>query len=68
MPKNNPAGYATMGKSVAKRITNYAQKNKTRTAAGVIAGMGVAGYVSGGRRGRGVDKMRGGRPTGMYGY
>lgn len=34
-----------------------------------VAGLGAASYMTGGsRRGRGVDKMRSGRPTGMYKY
>lgn len=60
------AGAALRGKATAMKTAAAAHKG--RTAAGVVTGLGVAGYVSGGRRGRGVDKMRGGRPTGMYGY
>lgn len=53
-------------KQVSKRMMNFAKANKMKTAMGVTAGMGTASYMMGGRRGRGVDKMRGGRPTGIY--
>lgn len=68
MPIGNPMGYAQRGKQTAQRVANYAGKHKMKTAMGVTAGMGTASYMMGGRRGRGVDKTRGGRPTGMYGY
>lgn len=55
-------------RQVPKRMMNYAKANKMKTVMGVAGSMGVASYMMGGRRGRGVDKMRGGRPTGMYRY
>jgi hypothetical protein len=49
------------------RVAQYAMKNKGKTAAMGMGGMAAGGYMLQGRRGRGVDKFQGGRPTGMYG-
>ena len=64
----NKLTFGMRGNAAAKSIKNYAVHHKAKTAMGVTAGIGVANYMMGGRRGRGVDKTRGGRPTGMYGY
>lgn len=60
--------FGARARQVPKRMMNYAKANKMKTAMGVAGSMGVASYMMGGRRGRGVDKMRGNRPTGMYRY
>jgi len=47
----------------AQRIVN----NPGKSAAIGLGAVSVGGYGLSGRRGRGVDKFAGGRPTGMYG-
>jgi hypothetical protein len=60
------AGLAQGGKKTAKSVQRYATRNPKRTAAMGIGGVGGAGYMVSGRRGRGVDRAAPGRPTGMY--
>lgn len=48
---------------MAQRIV----KNPGKSAAIGLGAVSVGGYGLSGRRGRGVDKFAGGRPTGMYG-
>lgn len=62
------AGLARTGKRASRGIMNYAKDRPMRAGAMGVAGLGTAGYVTRGRRGRGVDKAEPGRPTGMYRY
>jgi hypothetical protein len=55
-------GFAKNSKT-AQRIV----KNPGKSAAIGLGAVSVGGYGLSGRRGRGVDKFAGGRPTGMYG-
>jgi len=57
-------------------VRSFAKNNKTaqrivknpgKSAAIGLGAVSVGGYGLSGRRGRGVDKFAGGRPTGMYG-
>ena len=48
---------------MAQRIV----KNPGKSAAMGLGAASVGAYGLSGRRGRGVDKFAGGRPTGMYG-
>lgn len=49
------------------RVGMYARKNPVKATGMGAMGLGAAGYVGGGRRGRAVDKTTG-RPTGMRRY
>ena len=49
------------------RVAQAVAKRPYKSAAIGMGAMGVGGYALQGRSGRGVDKFRGGRPTGMYG-
>ena len=49
------------------RVAQAVAKRPYKSAAIGMGAMGIGGYALQGRRGRGVDKFRGGRPTGMYG-
>lgn len=62
------SGNKTAQKVMGTRVVKTAMKHPYRTGAAGVAGAGMATYVGGGRRGRGVDKMGRGRPTGMYKY
>jgi len=55
-------GFAKNNK-MAQRIV----KNPGKSAAMGLGAASVGAYGLSGRRGRGVDKFAGGRPTGMYG-
>lgn len=55
-------GFAKNNK-MAQRIVN----NPGKSAAIGLGAASVGAYGLSGRRGRGVDKFAGGRPTGMYG-
>jgi len=66
MMKKAMSGLAGTGKSTASRVIAYGKNKPMKTGAMVLGGMGTAGYVTRGRRGRGVDKAGPGRPTGMY--
>jgi hypothetical protein len=53
------------GQSIAgSRAMGYAKKRPARAAVGGTMGLGAAGYVTSGRRGRAVDRSSG-RPTGI---
>ena len=62
-------GTSSAVKNFAKnnRMAQYAMKNKGKSAAMGLGAASVGAYGLSGRRGRGVDKFPGGRPTGMYG-
>lgn len=49
------------------RVGMYARKNPVKATGMGAMGLGAAGYVGGGRRGRAVDKTTG-RPTGIRRY
>ena len=58
-----------MQKAKNSKVAKAVASHPYRSGAAGVAGLGAASYVTGSsRRGRGVDKMRGGRPTGMYKY
>ena len=63
------SGASSGAMSFAKnnRMAQYAMKNKGKSAAMGLGAASVGAYGLSGRRGRGVDKFAGGRPTGMYG-
>ena len=63
------SGASSGAMSFAKnnRMAQYAMKNKGKSAAMGLGAASVGAYGLSGRRGRGVDKFPGGRPTGMYG-
>ena len=61
------AGAKMAAKVRSGRLTKFAAAHPFKTGAGVMAGLGVAKYVTSGRRGRGTDKVAG-RSTGMYKY
>jgi hypothetical protein len=53
------------GQSIAgSRAMGYAKRRPSRAIAGGTMGLGAAGYVTSGRRGRAVDRSLG-RPTGI---
>lgn len=54
-------------KIAGSRVGMYARKNPVKATGMGAMGLGAAGYVGGGRRGRGVDKTTG-RPTGIRRY
>jgi hypothetical protein len=60
------AGLASQGKNAAASVVRYGRNKPMKTGAMVVGGMGTAGYVANGRRGRGIDKAGPSRPTGMY--
>ena len=69
-------GLAQTGRNTAKAVTStktgtkaaaYARAKPGRTIVGGTMGLGAAGYVTSGRRGRAVDRSSG-RPTGMRRY
>ena len=62
-------GTSSAVKNFAKnnKMAQYAMKNKGKSAAMGLGAASVGAYGLSGRRGRGVDKFPGGRPTGMYG-
>ena len=69
-------GLAQTGRNTAKAVTGtktgakaaaYARAKPGRTIVGGTMGLGAAGYVTSGRRGRGVDRSSG-RPTGIRRY
>jgi len=70
----NPIKLAASGKNASrlvaggKRVGTYAMNHKMKTVLMGSAALGGVGYLGGGRSGRGVDKMPGGRPTGIYKY
>lgn len=51
-----------------KRVGNYAMAHKGRSIVAGSMALGGLNYMARGRTGRGVDKMPGGRPTGIYKY
>ena len=51
-----------------KSVGSYAMAHKGRSIVAGSAALGGIGYMGRGRSGRGVDKMPGGRPTGIYKY
>ena len=63
------SGASSGAMSFAKnnRMAQYAMKNKGKSAAMGLGAASVGAYGLSGRRGRGVDKFAGGRPTGKYG-
>jgi hypothetical protein len=63
------SGASSGAMSFAKnnRMAQYAMKNKGKSAAMGLGATSVGAYGLSGRRGRGVEKFAGGRPTGMYG-
>jgi len=74
--KGGMKGLAQTGKRTAKAVTStktgtkaaaYARAKPGRTIVGGTMGLGAAGYVTSGRRGRGVDRSSG-RPTGIRRY
>jgi len=70
----NPIKAAASGKHAArlvaggKRVGTYAMNHKMKTMIMGSAALGGVGYLGRGRTGKGVDKMPGGRPTGVYKY
>ena len=62
------ASLAKTGKGVSSGIMGYARRKPMKAGAIGLGGVSAAGYVTRGRRGRGVDKAGPGRPTGMYRY
>ena len=77
---DNRKQYAQAAKATSKSIAKRAQtgmssgaramaRHPYKSGLGGAVGLGAASYMTGGsRRGRGVDKMGRGRPTGMYKY
>lgn len=57
-----------MQKARNTRMAKSVMAHPYKAGAAGVAGAGMATYVGGGRRGRGVDKMGRGRPTGIYKY
>lgn len=58
---------ARMSSMANSRVAKAVMNNKGKTALGVGAGYGAFNSISN-RRGRGVDRMGRGRPTGIYKY
>lgn len=67
MPSNVKSS-GIMSKARNTRMAKSVMAHPYRAGAAGVAGAGMATYVGGGRRGRGVDKMGRGRPTGIYKY
>jgi len=58
---------AMANSSTAQRVKNYAINKPVKSTATGIGGLGAAGYVVSGRRGRGTGRVSG-RPTGIRRY
>ena len=65
---NTVRSSGAMQKARNTRMAKSVMAHPYRAGAAGVAGAGMATYVGGGRRGRGVDKMGRGRPTGIYKY
>ena len=63
------SGASSGARSFAKnsKMAQRIVKNPGKSAAIGLGAASVGAYGLSGRRGRGVDKFAGGRPTGMYG-
>lgn len=60
---------ARLNKVKNTKMAQSVARHPYRAGTAGVAGLGAASYMTGGsRRGRGTDKMRSGRPTGMYKY
>lgn len=61
------SGGKTGQKIMGSGAMSYAKRRPVKSAAMGAAGLGAAGYVTSGRRGRGADRVSG-RPTGIRRY
>lgn len=60
---------ARLNKVRNSKMAQSVSRHPYRAGTAGVAGLGAASYMTGGsRRGRGTDKIRSGRPTGMYKY
>ena len=70
----NPLKAAAAGKNTSKlvaggkRLGTYAMNHKFKSVMMGSAALGGIGYLGRGRSGRGIDRLPGGRPTGIYKY
>lgn len=65
-PPSAPSGTRSSLDKNAKDTSNWLLRNKYKIAAGGLASVAAAGFMS--RRGPGTGESSGGVPTGMYGY